>query len=91
MDQKVGPLRNGIGLAEAMDWFAKRAYLAHNEAKTVMEIEVRNMLTVGELIAKAASGRRESRGADIFAWIILRWNLVGVNIFRLNANVDFVH
>lgn len=62
MDQKVGPLRSGVGLSEAMDWFAKRAYLSHNEAKTVMEIEVRNMLTVGGLIAQAASGRRESRG-----------------------------
>jgi L-aspartate oxidase len=62
MDQKVGPLRNGVGLAEATDWFSKRAYLAHNEAKTVMEIEVRNMLTVGGLIAQAASGRQESRG-----------------------------
>lgn len=62
MDQKVGPLRNEQGLAEATEWFAKREYLAHNEAETVMEIEVRNMLTVGELIARAASGRRESRG-----------------------------
>ena len=62
MNQKVGPLRNGVGLSEAVEWFAKRAYLAQNEAKTVMEIEVRNMLTVGGLIAAAASGRRESRG-----------------------------
>lgn len=62
MGEKVGPLRNQEGLAVARTWFAEQEYLAQYEANTVLEIEVRNMLTVGALIAKAASERQESRG-----------------------------
>lgn len=62
MGEKVGPLRNREGLVTASTWFSQQEYLAQYEANTVLEIEVRNMLTVGGLIAKAASERQESRG-----------------------------
>jgi len=62
MDQKVGPLRTATGLSEAVNWFEQWDYLTHYEVRNVMEIEVRNMLTVGKLIAEAAALRRESRG-----------------------------
>ena len=62
MDQKVGPLRTGEGLAEALQWFKQWEHLSQYEAKDVIEIEVRNMLTAGRLVAKAAALRTESRG-----------------------------
>ncbi|MBC8016441.1 MAG: L-aspartate oxidase [Sporomusaceae bacterium] len=62
MEQKVGLLRTGRGLSEAAAWFEELDYLSDYEAKNVMEMEVRNMLTVGKLIAKAAALRTESRG-----------------------------
>lgn len=62
MDQKVGPLRTSTGLSEAVKWFEQWDYLSDYEVGNVMEIEIRNMLTVGKLIAEAAAIRRESRG-----------------------------
>lgn len=62
MEQKVGPLRIEKGLSEAVTWFEKWDYLSDYEVENVMEMEVRNMLTVGRLIAEAAMLRMESRG-----------------------------
>ena len=62
MDQKVGPLRTATGLSEALQWFSQWDHLSHYEAQDVLEIEVRNMITVGRLIAEAAALRKESRG-----------------------------
>lgn len=62
MEQNVGPLRTGTGLSEAVTWFGEWDYLARYEARNVREMEVRNMLTVGRLIAEAAGLRTESRG-----------------------------
>lgn len=62
MNQKVGPLRTESGLFQAVEWFTQQEYLIEYEAESVLEIEVRNMLSVGGIIAKAANRRRESRG-----------------------------
>ena len=62
MDQKVGPLRTGVGLSEALQWFKQWEHLSQYEVRDVREIEVRNMLTAGRLVAKAAALRTESRG-----------------------------
>jgi len=62
MEQHVGPLRTAAGLSKAVVWFDQWDYLDHYEVENSMEIEVRNMLTVGRLIAEAANLRMESRG-----------------------------
>lgn len=62
MQEKVGPLRTEAGLSEAVDWFGNLDYLSDYEAESVMEMEVRNMLIVGRLIAESARMRTESRG-----------------------------
>jgi len=55
-------LRTAEGLSEALDWFEQWERLFDYEVNNVMEIEVRNMLTVGKLVAEAAILRTESRG-----------------------------
>ncbi|MBP2629230.1 MAG: L-aspartate oxidase [Firmicutes bacterium] len=62
MEKKVGLLRTAEGLSEALDWFEQWERLFDYEVNNVMEIEVRNMLTVGKLVAEAAILRTESRG-----------------------------
>lgn len=62
MDQKVGPSRSAAGLSQAISWFEQWDDVVHGEVQNVMEVEVRNMLTVGKLIAEAAALRLESRG-----------------------------
>ncbi len=65
MEKKVGPVRTATGLSEAIAWFKQWDYLADYEVNSVREIEVRNMLTVGKLIAQAAKRRKESRGGHL--------------------------
>lgn len=62
MGQKVGPVRSCKGLKEALDFFDRHSYLTRHEAENVDQMEVKNMLQVGELMAEAALARRESRG-----------------------------
>ena len=62
MEKKVGLLRTEEGLAEALDWFVQWEHLFDNEVTNVLEIEVRNLLTVGKLVTEAALLRTESRG-----------------------------
>jgi L-aspartate oxidase len=62
MGQKVGPVRSGNGLKEALDFFDRWAYLQRYSGETAEGLEVKNMLQVGELIAEAALSRQESRG-----------------------------
>lgn len=62
MGKKVGPVRSGQGLKEALDFFDKWSYLGRHLVEKTDEMEVKNMLQVGELVAEAALARRESRG-----------------------------
>lgn len=62
MDQKVGPVRSNDGLREALDFFDHWARLQRHSVATAEEMEVKNMLQVGELVAESALARRESRG-----------------------------
>ncbi len=62
MGQKVGPVRSGTGLKEALDFFDYWSCLYRHEVENTGQMEVKNMLLVGELVAEAALARRESRG-----------------------------
>ncbi|NPV74213.1 MAG: L-aspartate oxidase [Pelotomaculum sp.] len=62
MGQKVGPVRSGAGLKEALEFFDRWSFLSRHQVEGVEEMEVKNMLQVGELVAEAALARRESRG-----------------------------
>ncbi|MHB1042014.1 MAG: L-aspartate oxidase [Eubacteriales bacterium] len=62
MGQKAGPVRSGAGLKEALAFFDRWSYLERHRVEDVDEMEVKNMLQVGELVAEAALARRESRG-----------------------------
>ncbi|MFZ5646143.1 MAG: L-aspartate oxidase [Bacillota bacterium] len=62
MNKYVGPVRNEHGLKKALDFFSGYEYLKKIHAPTSSDMEVRNMLEVGGLIAEAAMMRTESRG-----------------------------
>jgi L-aspartate oxidase len=62
MNQYVGPVRTGEGLKKSIDFFNKNWYINKYEAPTPPDMEVRNMLEVGSLIAESALMRTESRG-----------------------------
>lgn len=62
MAEKVGPVRSGGGLKEALDFFDTWSHLKRRRVETAEQMEVKNMLQVGELLAEAALARRESRG-----------------------------
>ncbi|MCG9968285.1 L-aspartate oxidase [Pelotomaculum terephthalicicum JT] len=62
MGSKVGPVRSGQGLKESLNFFDSWGYLGRHSAENAEQMEVKNMLQVGELVAEAALARRESRG-----------------------------
>ncbi|OPX84457.1 MAG: L-aspartate oxidase [Pelotomaculum sp. PtaB.Bin104] len=62
MCAKVGPFRSGDGLKESLDFFDYWSFLGRHTTDNVEQMEVKNMLQVGELVAEAAITRRESRG-----------------------------
>ncbi|MDK2887863.1 MAG: L-aspartate oxidase [Thermoanaerobacter sp.] len=62
MGKYVGPVRTAQGLEKALAFFEEWAHLAEYRARNVEEMEVRNMLLAGQLIAQAALIRTESRG-----------------------------
>lgn len=62
MCAKVGPIRNRDGLKESLDFFDYWSCLNRHTVNDVEQMEVKNMLQVGELVAEAALSRRESRG-----------------------------
>jgi len=62
MGQKVGPVRSGDGLKEALNFFDHWGYLNRHRVESAEQMEVKNMLQVGELVAEAALARGESRG-----------------------------
>ena len=62
MGAKAGPVRHGHGLKEALAFFDRWSYLCRHRVENADQMEVKNMLQVGELVAEAALARRESRG-----------------------------
>lgn len=62
MGSQVGPIRSGEGLSSSLEFFDTWSYLGRHSAENVEQMEVKNMLQVGELVAEAALSRRESRG-----------------------------
>lgn len=62
MSQYAGPVRTSQGLLKALGMLEGLSYTTRYEARTLQEIEVRNMLEVGHLVAEAALMRTESRG-----------------------------
>ncbi len=62
MGQKAGPVRSGNGLKEALEFFDHWGHLKRHSVTCAEQMEVKNMLQVGELVAEAALARRESRG-----------------------------
>ena len=65
MWRKVGLFRNGDGLAEAVAVLDRAA--AVEQPQTPDGWRLRNLVTVARLIARAALGRDESRGAHFRA------------------------
>jgi len=63
MWEKVGIIRKGNGLKEAVSEITKMDKRIRHVSDDKDELELKNMLTVSLLIAKAALERRESRGA----------------------------
>ncbi len=63
MEQKVGIIRCGKSLAECLDKIKKWDEMLDFSLYNVVSMELKNMLTAGELIAASAMRRRESRGA----------------------------
>ncbi|HEX3033330.1 MAG TPA: L-aspartate oxidase [Bacillota bacterium] len=62
MWEKVGIVRSGTGLREAIEFFARWQHLTQYDNKTIANMEVVNIMTIGQLMAKAALVRTESRG-----------------------------
>lgn len=62
MSRHVGPIRDARGLEEALSFFACWSFLEKHRAAGVEEMELRNMLLVGQLMTQAALLRTESRG-----------------------------
>lgn len=62
MWEKVGIVRNGSGLTEAVQELERMEKVMSAEAYGQEDVETYNILTVGGLIARAALIRRESRG-----------------------------
>ncbi|MHB8158110.1 MAG: L-aspartate oxidase, partial [Desulfocucumaceae bacterium] len=62
MNQYVGPVRTSEGIKKALEFFDRYYHVKNFEAPSQPDMEVRNMLEVGRLIAESALMRTESRG-----------------------------
>ncbi|MBU4553572.1 MAG: L-aspartate oxidase [Firmicutes bacterium] len=62
MLEQVGPLRTADGLSRALSFFDGQRYLTGVCAEEPSSFEIRNLITVGELVTGAALARTESRG-----------------------------
>jgi len=62
MSENVGPVRTGGDLEEALAFFEKCSALSRQAAGNWEEMELFNMLQVGQLMAESALIRTESRG-----------------------------
>lgn len=63
MDEGAGPVRTPAGLSSVLAFCEDWQWLRRHAAATPAEMEVRNMLEIGHLVAEAALARTESRGA----------------------------
>lgn len=76
MSENVGPLRTNQRLNQALAFFERHSYLSQHYCQNSKEMELRNMLTVGQLITEAALMRTESRGGHFrldFPESLPRW------------------
>nr|WP_207755004.1 L-aspartate oxidase [Desulforadius tongensis] len=76
MGENVGPLRTVQRLTQALTFFDQNSWLKKHLCCTPREMELRNMLEVGRLIAEAAMMRTESRGGHFrldFPETVSRW------------------
>ncbi len=62
MEQYVGPLRTVLGLTEAMEQLEEMSFILDYQSRNIEDIELKNMLIVGNLVTEAAYLRQESRG-----------------------------
>ncbi|PKM81395.1 MAG: L-aspartate oxidase [Firmicutes bacterium HGW-Firmicutes-14] len=72
MWDKVGIVRDGQGLQTALDKLHETEPVLLNEACGVDDMETYNILTVGEIIARAALTRSESRGGHYRTDFVMR-------------------
>jgi L-aspartate oxidase len=63
MWEKVGIIRTEQGLTEALDRFREWEFVLENAYMTRRELELKNMIQTGGVIARAALERRQSVGA----------------------------
>jgi Aspartate oxidase len=76
MSQYAGPVRTAQGLLKALGVLEGMGYINRYDAGRPSEIEVKNMLEVGHLVAEAALMRTESRGGHYrmdFPQPVERW------------------
>ncbi|WP_104370631.1 L-aspartate oxidase [Desulfocucumis palustris] len=76
MSQYAGPVRTAQGLLKALGTLEGMGYINRYNAVSPFEIEVKNMLEVGHLVAEAALMRTESRGGHYrmdFPQPVERW------------------
>lgn len=77
MSKNVGPLRTKQRLCQALAFFERYHWLSQQWCRNSKEMELRNMLTVGQLITEAALMRTESRGGHFrldFPETLPRWH-----------------
>jgi L-aspartate oxidase len=76
MSENVGPLRTNQRLNQALAFFERYSWLSQYYCRNTKEMELRNMLEVGQLITEAALMRTESRGGHFrldFPESLSRW------------------
>ncbi|MCD5406829.1 MAG: L-aspartate oxidase [Desulfotomaculum sp.] len=76
MGENVGPLRTSQRLSQALAFFDRQEWLEKHRVRNSQEMELRNMLAVGRLIAETALMRTESRGGHFrldYPETISRW------------------
>ncbi len=62
MEQYVGPVRTAQGLTKALERLEEMASVNQYQPQCASEMELKNMIEVGRLVAQAALLRNESRG-----------------------------
>jgi L-aspartate oxidase len=76
MSENVGPLRTSQRLNQALSFFEQYSWLHKHHCRNPREMEIRNMIEVGKLIAEAALMRTESRGGHFrldYPETVSRW------------------
>lgn len=62
MWNQVGILRDEVGLKMAINELRERSSVLWHESKSILDMEAKNLLTIGRLVAESALKRMESRG-----------------------------